>query len=683
MPHPAAAPIPGEPIAAGRDFAHLLTEFAVAIQHHGTYPPGHPFLSRSAEAVVTRLGAALDGRAALSFGVARAQLVIEGVATDPANPVLAGLAGRLHRGRIGAVTLRRGLDPAEAGSLLTFLARETEAGRPPAELSAAEWAHAALHPVSFAQLEFTGDEPEAEGAGSLRAARLWVGLARAALARDDAPEEETRQPAMVAMAIDQHPRAAAYDQAIVGFLLQMAEDLRAEAGPGAAEVRRRVSDLLQRLNPATLRRLVRMGGDDPQRRRFLLHASQSFAAEAVVRLVRAAAEAEGQTISHSLMRLLTKLSAHADGSAGALRSAADAALREQVERLVEGWALPDPNPETYTRALDLLARSVAGEVGVLPGPNEPDAERVVQTALEVGADGPAVRRAVTIMLSGAALPRLVSLLSDAPADSALARSVWPAVLQPGSVRALLRLGAAGAAALDTVAARIGADAMAAPVLDELAESPSRAVRRAALDRAAALGRAAVREIAGRLEDERWYVVRNLLGLLADLGELPAGVPVTPWLRHPDARVRREAFRAAFRTGAERERALGLALTDTDPQVQRQALAECTAECPPAVLPLVLRRTDDAATDPELRLLAIRVLGASADGRALRTLLRLAGAGRTLLGRVRLAPQSPEMVAAVAALRAGWSADPAAAPLLAAARRSADPVLSRALLLDPS
>jgi hypothetical protein len=383
------------------------------------------------------------------------------------------------------------------------------------------------------------------------------------------------------------------------------------------------------------------------------------------------------------VRLLTKLSAHADGGTGALRSAADAALREQVERLVEGWALPDPNPETYTRALDLLARSAAGEVGVLPGPNEPDAERVLQTALEVGADGPAVRRALTLMLSGGALPGLVSILAHAPADSALAHGAWPSVCQPGAVRALLRAGPAGAAALDIVAARIGAEAMAAPVLDELAESPSRAVRRAALDRAAALGHAALREIAGRLGDERWYVVRNLLGLLADLGELPPGVPITPWLRHPDARVRREAFRTAFRVGGERERALGLALTDTDPQVQRQALVVCAAECPPAVLPLVLRRTDDPATAPELRLLAIRVLGVSADPRALHALLRLAGGGRTLLGRVRLAPHSPEMVAAVAALRAGWSSDPAAAPLLAAARRSADPVLSRVLLLDPS
>ncbi|WP_331054698.1 hypothetical protein [Longimicrobium sp.] len=680
MSHPAASTVPDTRVSLGRDLANLLVELAIAIQHHGVYPPGHPFLSRSADGLARRLDAVLRDRMALSFGVARAQLVIEGVATDAGNPVLAGLAARLHRGRIGAVTLRRGMDADEATEFLAALAAQTEPGRAAGEAARAEWPHAVLHPVSFAQLEFTGEgDGAAEGGArdTVAAAQLWIGLARAALAREDAPEEETREPSLVAQAIDQHPRAAAYDQVIVGYLLQMADELRAEGGRAADEVRRRVSEMIARLQPDTLARLVQMGGDAPQRRRFLLDASEGFAADAVVRLVQAAADAGGHSISHSLLRLLTKLSAHAEGRSGPLGAAADEALREQVERLVDGWALPDPNPETYTRALDLLSRSTTGELGLLPGPNAPEPERVVQTALEVGAHGPAVHQAVATMITGAALPRLVALLAEAPADSALAAELWPAVCQPAAVRALLRAGAEGAAALDGVAGRIGTGRTLVPILDELAESESRTVRRAALDRVARMGAAALPEIGARLGDGRWYVVRNLLGLVAEIGVLPPGTSLAAYLRHEDARVRREAFRAAFRVGGERERVLGLALTDADTQVQRQALAECASGCPAPVLPLVVRRIDDPLTEPEQRLLAIRVLGGARDPLALQMLRRLADGGRTLLGRVRLAPRSPELLAALSALRRGWSADPSAAALLRAALASTDPDVQRA------
>lgn len=669
----------GERAVLSRGLASFLVEFAIALQNHGVYPPGHPFLARSAGGVVHRLNALLADRPALSFGVARGQLVIEGVATDPQNPVLSGMAERLHRHRVGAVTLRRGLGDAEASAFLAVLASQT------AEGTAAErgwmeggWAHVRLHSLSFDQLELTGESIGETPGDRARAAQLWLGLARAALAAETAPEEAP-DASLVARAIDRHPRADAYDQVIVGYLLQLAEELR-RAGAGAAEVRRRMSEMVAGLGPATLRRLVEMGGDGAQRRRFVLDASHAFAAEAVVRLVEAAAEASGQTLSHAMARLLTKLAAHAGGPASS--GPADAALREQVERLVGGWTLEDPNPDGYRQALERMSRAAPpfapGADGVAP-----EDERVVQMALEVGAAGPAVWRAVERMIAGGGGAGLAVLLDGAPAPAPWVEAAWARLCTPGAVRALLRGGAEAADGLDRVLARMGAEAAPA-LLDEMAESPSRAIRRAALGRLAAMGTAAVPHVAGRLGDGRWYVLRNLLSVLAEAGAAPAGFAPAPFLRHGDPRVRREAFKLAFRLPDERVRALGMALTDADPQVQRLALAECLEECPPAALPLVTRRVDDRGGDPELRALAIRVLGAAGDPMAVQTLVRLASPGRSLLGRVRLAPRSPEMLAALAALARGWSGHPAAAPVLAEARRSADPDVLRAVLLhrDP-
>jgi len=66
--------------------------------------------------------------------------------------------------------------------------------------------------------------------GAGRATQLWIGLARAALVsdtsatssqRDETDDNTALEPATVARAIDEHQREEAYDQVIVGYLLQI------------------------------------------------------------------------------------------------------------------------------------------------------------------------------------------------------------------------------------------------------------------------------------------------------------------------------------------------------------------------------------------------------------------------------------------------------------------------------
>jgi HEAT repeat protein len=664
-----------ERVTLPRELANFLIELAIALQSHGVYPAGHPFLVRSADAVMRRLEGLLLDRESVAFGVARQQLVIEGVATESGNPVLSGLAGRLHRHRVGAVTLGRGARAEDVRAFLTLLSSEAEVTGPAlgAGGEPVAWGAIRLHPLSYAQLELSG-EAEPGAPEDPRAARLWIGLARAAVETDaDAPPE----PAAVADAINRQAHEVAYDQVIVGYLLQLADELRHGDERGAAEVRRRLAQMIGGLSPETLRRLVEMGGDDAQRRRFLLDASHGFAAEAVVRLVEAAAAASEQNISHSLLRLLSKLAAHAERSGGPVRAVAESALRDQVQLLVSGWTLPDPNPGTYSVTLDELARSAVGVAGVL-GPHDPEPGRIVQTALEVDAAGTTVWAALSRMSSGGELPALVALLDGAPAGSRLAGDAWDFISSRESVQALLAAGPEGSAALDRLLERMGDEAIG-PLMDEMTGSELRLVRRAALARLGRMGAPAAAEAVRRLDDGRWYVVRNLLAVLHEAAPWPADFSPAPFLRHEDPRVRREAAKLAFRLPGERARALATALVDTDEQVNRIALAECMSDCPPAVLPLVCRRAADAATDPELRQLAIRVLGTSREAPAVQTLLRLVDGGQSWLRKPRLAASTPEMLAALGALATGWAEHPAAATFLAAALRSTDPEVIRAAL----
>ena len=115
-----------------------------------------------------------------------------------------------------------------------------------------------------------------------------------------------------------------------------------------------------------------MGGDVIQRRKFVLDATQGMAVDAVVDLVQAAADTSGQTISHSLIRMLSKLAVHADDGSPMARPSADSALRDQVHKLVTGWNLEDPNPDNYRLALEKMSRAAPTFRGDDTFPAEPE-----------------------------------------------------------------------------------------------------------------------------------------------------------------------------------------------------------------------------------------------------------------------------------------------------------------------
>ena len=347
--------------ALSRELSEFLIEFSIAVHRFAMYPPGHPSLAPAVENVVGRLAVLFEDRRSLAIGVAHRQLVIEGVTTDPRHPVLSDLARRLHGHELAAVSFSKGTNTREVEGLLQLLAKGSERGGDPVGLLPRDqipsWEHARIFPVGYEQLELKGETGE-EGKGMDRATQLWLGLAQSALASDEPLDPEaTHDPGSLARTIGGHQQEAAYDQVIVGYLLQLADELKSGGGRESEKVRRRVSTLVSELGDETLSRLVEMGGDKAQRHQSLLDANQGLAVEAVVKVVRAAADAGAQTISTSMTRLLSKLAAHAEKGGERVRGQADTALRENVEELIADWRLADPNPDQYTTVLDAMARS--------------------------------------------------------------------------------------------------------------------------------------------------------------------------------------------------------------------------------------------------------------------------------------------------------------------------------------
>ncbi|HWS14902.1 MAG TPA: HEAT repeat domain-containing protein [Candidatus Methylomirabilis sp.] len=85
-----------------------------------------------------------------------------------------------------------------------------------------------------------------------------------------------------------------------------------------------------------------------------------------------------------------------------------------------------------------------------------------------------------------------------------------------------------------------------PLLQALAEEEDLLVRKAIVEIVTRIGRVAVPTILENLNDSRWYMVRNMIGVLGSLGIPDLAPHVVETLSHPDLRVKKEAIKALSR-----------------------------------------------------------------------------------------------------------------------------------------
>jgi hypothetical protein len=658
-------------------------DLAIALHRRAMYPPGHSSLLPSLDALAKRAEALFRDRSRIAVGVARNQLIIDGVATEVRHPLLRGLAERLHRHHLAALDFSLGLTVDELTAVVAAIAEDPDRGGGPLGAAAEAtgthaWPHVRLHALSIEGLDIV-DPGEGNEAAGCRSAELWIGLANAALERASGESEPAlrNEPGVVARAIDENHGVEAYDQVIVGYLLQIAKELGTNEGAGTAVLRRRTAQLVGALQPETLRRLLGMGGDARQRRRFVSDAAAGMAAGAVVDLVQAAATASEETISSGLLRMLTKLAAHAEAGCEEARALADSALREQVQRLIGGWALVDPNPDEYRASLNRLARRHAEGLAARATWPFADPLRILQMSIELDEDVPGLSDAVDGLVADLRVPALVEILGAA-GSSGLAERLRTKLVSVDTVNALLAGDRPDLEGLDALLPYLQGDTLV-PLFEVMTHSENRHLRRAAFDRLRAVQAASAPLALARLgSDERWYVARNLLALIAHFDTVPEDFDPSPWLGDNDGRVRREALRVALRVDQLRDFALQAGLADTDPRVLAVALAAVQDHCPPRAVPALLELAARDTLDDDLRGAALRALGTlRRDSRALELLLKFAPPETRRLFWSTQTAKSQSSLAALAALAAAWPEEPRAAAVLKRAAGSRDEAVRRA------
>jgi hypothetical protein len=669
----------GERVALARDLSDLLMEISLALGHQSAYPDGHPMLITGAERLTHTLGAVLASRDTLTLGIASRQFVINGVTTDPRSEFLAKLAQRFHRHRIAAVRFDRGITHHEVAALLGALSTDPRKQPGPLGLQpevARRWEHAQMFPARYEGLEIRKDADAPSDGESSPAVQLWLEMAHAALPEATGNEAgNSGNPAVLAAAINQHGRDATYDETVIGYLLQMAEEVAVGESAEQTWLRRRLSSLISALDPAALQRMMEMTGTDLQRRKFVLDASETLAADAVLKVVEAAAGASRGTISHNLMLLMGKLAHHAQAEAPQVASAAGAALRDNVSQLVAGWTLEDPNPAAYGSVLHQMAQTAPAEV-INRLEFDLSTEATLQIGLEIGESGPRVIAAGEQLLAENRTRLLIDLLEGAPAPNPAADRLWKHLITPELLRRELAARAVDFAMVEKLALRLGRDATD-PLLDALASADDRSARWNLVRILISLGPAVAPVVAARLPGAPWFVQRNLLVLLGRLGNWPAEFSPIQYTRHQEARVRREAYRLLVEDAATRDLAIREGLSDSDKGIVAMMLRAASTQCPPEAMSLVIRVLNDQTSTLEARLLAVRVVAVSRRPETVPHLLQLIQGGRRWWWGARLAPKSPLVLAALKALAEAWADHPEVRPLLTNAAHHRDPEIRAA------
>ncbi len=129
------------------------------------------------------------------------------------------------------------------------------------------------------------------------------------------------------------------------------------------------------------------------------------------------------------------------------------------------------------------------------------------------------------------------------------------------------------------------------VLKQLVDEKNANNRIALLRLIAQIGSACVESARKLLDDERWYVVRNMCNLLADLRDPELAIYMGKPLRHSDERVQQAALNALIKTRAEgRGPLIAECLVYLAPSVIEPALDEVlflrSAECVPGLAKLL-------------------------------------------------------------------------------------------------
>lgn len=645
----------------------LVIELNILRRHVTAYPAGHPVPREAARKVAHLLARLLENTASVTLGIARETILFGDHPLDRKNPVFRDFARVLSDRGIVTITCHRGLDDIELLRFGDILSRSRE------EINACGGIEAVARVEGLSRLEVQGVNydlfkvTEAEqlpgvkdgGSGS---ASLWEQFVRGLQDGtvdpfgDSTENRPPMDPRILADVLngrafsDPDRQDETYDAVIAAFMRRID---RGSGEPSEPECVVRLGTLAENLSPELRRQFLGRAfnalADRPEAAgRFVSSMDDNIILDTIEEL-----NTRNVPVPPLILTLCQKLNAYSDDSEAPLPvSRAEAGkVAQNLGTMLSAENFEQYVPEVYQGNLEQIV--AAGKIA--SGLSEAETLRellesenyeakVGTIILELMKSDPAWEDTAGMGESFGELCAYYRDAGDFPALKAVCEHLPPPGEAPSTLlqqRLLRVIGAPSFIAplmdapavwgkgrydeIRAVITMIGAPCVQ-PLLDRLAEEESMSLRRYYMSCLLSLGEAARDEVVARLDDERWFYVRNLVTVLRGLDDPTAVRPLNRLLHHPHPRVRQETLRTLvhFRD-PEGERMLLRELGSSDRETLLTAIQLSDRSLSPKVrerLTGILSKGGITGSGIDIRCAVVKALAETGDPAALPDLARL-------------------------------------------------------------
>jgi len=576
-----------------RKLSDFIYELNIARRQLSTYPPGHPLIETTLKKVLAILDELLEFRTELLLGVARDALMFEGKWLDRKNPVYRDFAHFLFERGIATLHFSRQVSVAELLKVSHLLhisrAEILQQGGFPTLLEEQGITHIKIVPVDYTN--FTSVEVAAlDKTPTENQENLWEDFLRSLMDGNIDPAgsgqamPEGFDPQLVAEIVKRRAENQAqggqknYAALITSFIGQ-----RQYAPEGAENLGQLINALTPELRRQFLNSTFRNLAETPQAESTL----QAFPPALIVASLKEAGAGRIE-IPDSILKLLAKLKQHQHlGKAGSQITGDNQLDAAQIQERMHLIFREEDNekfiPEAYQNALNAIVETEESKVST------PQETRQLRDQLEIQSiERETAAIAFEVLLTGAP-PELKQILErnlvdlgrffletgDFPAledlyqrwhnlldrsstnisilNEELLASLHSDEFIAGTLTALELYGKEKQDEIRRYILTVGEPFVKA-LIENLAKAQSQTQRQFYLSCLEQLGANAHAEIFAALDDERWYLVRNLVGVLAKSRNPAVLKRIAPLLEHPHPQVRQRVLKLMFnfnRPSAER------------------------------------------------------------------------------------------------------------------------------------
>jgi hypothetical protein len=650
-----------------RLLSNLIYQLNIMRRQVSAYPPGHKVISNAAERTLKVLDQLENTEKAITLGIARDRLMLKTATLDPKNPVYREFARALFAHGVVALTIRQGLAAEELSAFARILMQKPgdilATGGIVQAMENAGTHHIVVTPLDYRRFRTVRTEnKQAREKDASDAADVppWESFVASLSCAGEHLSEWTPEALAGHLNSTPPPPSAAnadYVQAITAFLRTLdREEISHQLQNAALEkFRIFVTDLHPELRHQFLAgTFAALAVHEEQAGQVLAR----FPGEMLLDTL-AGLDARKQAVPPFVLHLIHQLMRHSNReTTAAFRPAMTAPasdMGKKLELLFAEHPVGDFVPEDYQAVLKKLPahqppptlpmeviEQLKDSLGETTMENRLCA--IVLHLMQKGT-GPAARPALKNHLTGlarhflatgdfAALAQLHRRISaehrdgDAPSGrqhDALLASFSSLAFAREALGGLTLWGREKWPEIADLVRQVGAP-FVPHLLDRLAEEQTRSLRSFYLQLLTDLGSAARQPVIARLEDRRWYLVRNLVILLRRMNEPATMDAICPLLKHPHHRVRQEALKTAFfYRSPHADEALLRELSDADAPSALHAVALARHSRDARVIARLLRILRDGDLSPTglaLQEAVVKTLAAMGNPAALRDLERI-------------------------------------------------------------